>query len=290
MRVLAGHPVVLLAEAMVSRIIDHDTNAEPARRCRNRSHGGWDEIVFGLLSKLAEILASFGTKFLDGRRAAKDSDVAAELVRVALALQDLCLRGERLLALADEFVDDMAQPGAVEEFEGLLELQVKAVGELRTALINCQALLATIDAGFYLELAPFLDTKSGLITRWSQQVWQSRFSTTTLFFLQADSLQRVVEIGRAQANPKGLNRERSAYLMAVADGIRSARSHEVRDLRHAVARNNQPTVKSEIATARADLARTRVLCGHLLAATQEAVGPEVMARLRRTLVPQSRRD
>lgn len=178
----------------------------------------------------------------------------------------------------------------VEEFEGLLELQVKAVGELRTALINCQALLATIDAGFYLELAPFLDTKSGLITRWSQQVWQSRFSTTTLFFLQADSLQRVVEIGRAQANPKGLNRERSAYLMAVADGIRSARSHEVRDLRHAVARNNQPTVKSEIATARADLARTRVLCGHLLAATQEAVGPEVMARLRRTLVPQSRRD
>lgn len=187
-----------------------------------------------------------------GRRVAKDAEVATELIRMTLALQDLCVRGERLLALADEFVDGHVRPGSVEEFEGLLDRQVQAVDALRATLIDRQALLVTIDAGLYLELAPFLDTKSGLIARWSQQVSQSRFSTTTLFFLPAASLHQAIEIGQIQANRDGLNRERFDYLLAVADGIRSARSHEVRDLRRAMAPDKEAMIRSEITVAKAE--------------------------------------
>lgn len=241
--------------------------------------------MFGLLSKLAEIIASYGDRFLASRRTAKDADVAAEMVRCALALQDLCIGGERLLVLADELVEGTALPRAAEEFVELLDHQVRVIDELRAHLISCQALLATIDAGFYFELAPFLDSKSGLISRWSQQVSQSRFSTTTLFFLSGDALERVVEIGQEHANSEGLNSDRTDYVVAVADGIRSVRSHEVRDLRRASTQNNLSRFTTEVATAKADLARVRALCGQLLAATQEAVGSEVMAQLRRSLVP-----
>lgn len=155
-------------------------------------------------------------------------------------------------------------------------------------LEKSRALLATIDVEFYLELAPFLDEKSGLVTRWSQQVSQSRFSTTTLFFLPPDSLQRLVEIGRAHASPDRLGTERTDYLMAMADGIRDARSREIRDIRSAAARDNEVRVRAEITAARADLARTRGLCSRLLTATEEAVGPEAMTGLRRKLLPKSR--
>lgn len=244
--------------------------------------------MYGLLSKLAEILSSYGFRFLDSRRASRDTDVAAQLVRIVLALQDLCVRGERILKLTDGFVDGMAHPGASAEFESLVDRQVQALGELRSMLEQSRALLATIDVEFYLELAPFLDKKSGLVTRWSQQVSQSRFSTTTLFFLPADSLQRLIEIGRAQASPVRLDTERTDYLMAMADGIRDVRSREIRDIRSAAARDNEVRVRSEIVAARTDLARTRGLCSGLLASTEEAVGPEAMTGLRRKLLPQSR--
>ncbi|GAA0674084.1 hypothetical protein GCM10010193_28640 [Kitasatospora atroaurantiaca] len=240
--------------------------------------------MFGLLSKLAELLAQYGTGFLTLRRTAKDTDVAAAMLRCAVALQDLCVRGDRLLALAEEMVDGATRPGLAEEFADLLEHQVTAVGSLRAALADCQALMATVDAGIYVELAPFLDAKSGLLTRWDQQAALSRFSTTTLFFLPAETLDRVLAIGRDHATEEGMTGDRTEYLLAVAEGTRAARSREVRDLSRPVAARQVPTVREEIATAKADLVRARALCGQLLAAMQEAVGPEAMAHLRRKLV------
>jgi hypothetical protein len=242
-----------------------------------------------MLSKLAEILAQFGTGFLAFRRTAKDADVAAVILRSVMALQDLCVRGERLLALAEEMVNGAAGRGAAEEFADLVERQAGAVDSMRSYLTDSRALLATVDVGIYLELAPFLDGKSGLMTRWGQQAALSRFSTTTLFFLPAETLDRVIAIGKAHATPEGLTSERSDYLLAITDGMRSARSREVRDLSCAVAAHRVPVVKEEIATAMADLIRVKALCGQLLAATQEAVGPDVMAHLRRTLVPKPSR-
>lgn len=244
--------------------------------------------MFTMLSKLAEILAEFGYRLLAYRRTTEDADVAAAMLRCAMALQDLCVRGERLLSLAEEMVDGAARHGAAEEFADLVKQQAGAVNSLRSALVDTQTLLATVDAGIYLELMPFLDVKSGLMTRWGQQAALSRFSTTTLFFLPTETLDRAIAIWKAHATLDGLTDERSDYLLSVTDGIRSARSREVRDLSRAVTARHLPVVKQEIATARADLVRTKTLCGQLLAAMQEAVGSEVMARLRRTLVPKSR--
>ncbi|MFC9244919.1 hypothetical protein ACFT7S_13045 [Streptomyces sp. NPDC057136] len=240
--------------------------------------------MFALLTKLAELLAQFGTGFLTLRRTAKDTDVAAAMLRCAVAMQDLCVRGDRLLALVEEMLDGSTPPGPAQEFADMVDHQAREIGSLRAALTDCQALMATVDATIYVQLATFLDAKSGLMTRWGQQAALSRFSTTTLFFLPAETLNRVIAIGGAQATQDGLTGDRTDYLLAIAEGTRAARSHEVRDLSRAVAARHVSVVRDEVVTAKADLIHAGDLCGQLLAALQEAVGPEAMARLRRELV------
>lgn len=88
----------------------------------------------------------------------------------------------------------------------------------------------------------------------------------------------------------GLAYDRSTYVLAYMDGMRAARAREVRDLSRVMAEHRVPVVKQEIATARGGLGRVKALCDQLLTATQQAVGPEAMAHLRRTLVPKPARD
>jgi hypothetical protein len=239
--------------------------------------------MFGLISKLAEILSSYWGRFLDGRRVDQDADVAGHLVRVAVGLQDLCVRGERLLVLTETLLDGNGSTGTSSEFTRTLGEQARAVAELQSMLEKSQGLLATIDPGFYLDLAPMVDKKSGLLARWGRQVSLSGFSTTTLFFLPAGDLARLIEVGRAGADTDGLGLERTAYVVAIAARIRDARSREVRDIRIAT-KAIQDRVRAEIASARADLARAKGYCSALLGATEAAVGPEPMARLRRKLL------
>jgi hypothetical protein len=125
--------------------------------------------VFTLVEKLAEIIHRHGVRLLDHRRTVRDSDVARRLLGMVLLLQDLCLRGERVLVLARQFGDDTADAATEAELGRVLAEQVVTIRELREALANSRALLNTIDAGLYLELTPFLDIKSGLLTRWEQQ-------------------------------------------------------------------------------------------------------------------------
>jgi hypothetical protein len=240
--------------------------------------------VFALLSKLTEVLAQFGAGFLAVKRTAKDADVAAVMLRCVVALQGLCVRGMRILSLAEELVDGSARPGTAEEFAALIERQAETIEAMRSDLVDSRTLLATVDAGIYLELAPFLDGKSGLLMRWSQQAGMGRFSTTTLFYLPAEALDRVIAVGKALADADGLHIDRSAYVRALADDVRSARSQEVRDLSRPVAMSRVPGVKEEITKARAELDRVKSMSGQLLAATEEAVGADAMARLRRSLV------
>lgn len=236
--------------------------------------------MFALLSKLTEILAQFGAGFLAFKRTAEDADVAAVMLRCVVALQDLCVSGERILCLAEELVDGSVRPGTAEEFAALIERQAKTIEAMRSDLVDSRKLLATVDAGIYLELAPFLDGKSGLLTKWSQQAGSGRFSTTTLFYLPAEALDRVVAIGEALADADGLHFDRLDYVRAIADDVRSVKSREIRDL-------SRPIMASRVAgikEARAELERVKSMSGQLLAATQEAVGADAMARLRRSLV------
>ena len=236
--------------------------------------------MYALLAKLAEILSDYGSRFLEGAKARGDTAVAASMAQCLLALQDICVRGELILRRASSFLDGPVDDQAAAELADLVAAQSRALEELQKLLGEQKALLATIDPGLYLELAPLLDNKSGLLTRWQQQASQSGFSTTTLFFLPREDLQRVLEVGRAQTTPAGLDPERTGYLLVVADTLRAVRSGEIRDIRRVTGQQGD-RLASELRAARSDLERAKALCGELLASTERAVGPEALAGLRR---------
>jgi hypothetical protein len=247
--------------------------------------------MFALLSTLLEVISAHAGRLFDGRRVARDSEVAEHLLTIVLAVQDLCLRGDQLLSHVDGFLaadagdSDPPRSTAAErftEFERLVGAQAAAVDGLRTRLDESRLLLATVDPGLHLDLAPFLDVKSGLLTRWMQQVEQSRYSTTTLFFLPAAEVRRVLAVGQAHADRRGLGGERTAYLLAFADSLGEVRTHELRDLRLPSARQ-AARIRGEVEAARSDLHRARALCAQLADAVVAAIGPDALARLRRRL-------
>jgi hypothetical protein len=240
--------------------------------------------MLGLISKLAEILSSYWERFLDGKRLGQDAEVARHLVHLVVALQELCLRGDQLLVLAERLLDGDKSAETSARFEGVLSEQAQAVNDVREAIGESKELLATVDARFYLDLAPLVDAKSGLLTRWERQAELSRFSTTTLFFLPGDGLVRLIEAGRTIANSDGLDVERGTYVVATADSIRELRTREIRDIRRATA-DTKEQVRAEITSARTDLECAKDYCSKLLGATEAAIGSDAMARLRRELVP-----
>ncbi|GAA2192364.1 hypothetical protein [Micromonospora lupini] len=236
-----------------------------------------------LLSSLVQVVSSYVTRLLDRRTVAKDAKVGAHLLDVVLTLQELCLNGDRLLSLADTMIAT-TEPRADDqtEFAALLRRQSALINQLRSGLDASRALLATVDVDFAFAMAPFLDAKSGLLTRWQQQAALSRFSTTTLFFLPAEALTRAVAATPAGSSGTAIDRNRTDFVLVVADEVRSARRREVADIR-AVADDERATLRGEVVQARAALDSARELCARLLGATQEAIGPDATAQLRRTL-------
>jgi hypothetical protein len=236
--------------------------------------------MFTLLSKLAEIIASFGQKLMDSRRDAKDVQVARQLVRIAVILQDVIADGERLLSLGGILAEGDAGTRREAEFTELLKRQVGTLTGLQGTLNHSRELLATLDPRLFLELVPFTDAKSGLLARWAMQATRSQFSTTTLFFLPPAELQRVLEAGHALASPEGMRLDRIAYLDTVADALRTVRAGEVRDIRAP----GGGIKEDEIDGARNELARAHKLCQQLVAATEQAVGAAAMSGLRRQIL------
>jgi hypothetical protein len=240
--------------------------------------------VFTLVEKLAEIFASYGARLLEHRRTVRDSDVARRLLGIVLLLQDLCLRGDRVLALARQFGDGAADEATGADLGQVLAEQVETVGELRKAINDSRMLLNSVDAGLYLELAPFLDVKSGLLTRWEQQRRTSTFSTMTLFFLPPAAVDRVARMAQEGDTLAGLSSsDRADYVMTLAETLRETRSGEVRDIRR-VNPEQAPRLRSEIDGARAELARARELCAQVASLVERTVGADVMADLRRSLL------
>jgi hypothetical protein len=228
--------------------------------------------MFELISKVLEILSTHWGGFLNGRRLDKDAVVARHLVGLVVALGDLCVRGERVLTLAGQLVDDDGTDQTPAEFVELVDEQARGVGAVRSLLEESKGLLASVDARFFVDLAPLIDAKSGLLTRWSRQAELSRFSTTTLFFLPGPVVDGLLEAGR------GVDQ------VAVADSVRAIRALEVRDIRSADAASRE-RVRADIAAARVDLERARNYCSTLLSATETAFGADAMARVRRSLLP-----
>lgn len=243
--------------------------------------------MFGLMSKLADIFSAYLLRFLDGRRGSADAVVAARLFEIVLRLQDLVVRGERILILTEGLLTGAEQADDVAGLDGLLAGQLRSLEELQVALEGERELLATIDINMYLDLVPFIDRKSGLLTRWGQQATRGRFSTTTLFFLPGGDLQRVLAAGRAVASPAGMELDRTGYLVEVVNAMKRVRSSEIRDVRNRP-HNIERAIAAQIAEARSDLANARTICAGLAAATEEAIGAEAMATLRRRVLKAER--
>ncbi|MER7893069.1 hypothetical protein ABTX15_24935 [Micromonospora sp. NPDC094482] len=239
--------------------------------------------MFTLVEKLAEIFANYGARLLDRRRTGRDSDVARHLLGIVLLLQDLCLRGDRVLALAAQFGDGVADAATEAEFGQVMAEQVESVGKLRQAIGDSRMLLNTVDAGLYLELAPFLDVKSGLLTRWEQQRRTSTFSTTTLFFLPSAAVDRVASAGKEGDTLAVLSSDRADYVMILAETLRETRTGEVRDIRRVDPEQAQ-RLRSDIDGARAELACARELCAQVASSVEQTVGADAMANLRRSLL------
>lgn len=242
-----------------------------------------------LLATVVQVVSSYVTRMLDRRLVSRDAKVGVELMAVVLALQELCVNGERLLALADSMVSGPDRRADDQtEFAALLRRQSTLINELRSGIEDARALLATVDVDFAFALAPFLDGKSGLLARWQQQAALSRFSTTTLFFLPAEAVTRAVAASPAGSTTTSLDLERTDFVLVVADEVRGARRREVADIR-AAADDERETLLREVGQARAALDAARVLCGRLVAATREAIGPDATAQLRRTLADRKHR-
>jgi hypothetical protein len=242
--------------------------------------------MFGLIGKLVEVLSSYIQCFLDARRGSKDAAVAAKVFEIVLRLQEMVARGERILYLAATLLGGEGQAEDGGELELLLTTQLQDLEELQAALEQSRELLATIDVNMYLDLIPFIDRKSGLLTRWSQQATRGKFSTTTIFFLPNDDLQHVIEAARPALSPAGMGLDRTQYLVEVIDAVKRVRSYEVRDIR-GHQQQIDSAISNQIADAGSDLANARQTCAKLMSATEEAVGAEAMASLRRNVLKDS---
>lgn len=240
--------------------------------------------VFTLAAKLMEIVAQAAFRLLDARTLARDTQVARVLLAIIVALQELCVRGNRLLGLARQLADGGADEATGAAFDRLLNEQVAAIGSLRGTLDAARPLLASVDAQVYPALAPFLDEKSGLLTRWEQQRRTSTFSTTTLFFLDGAAVEHLASAASAQATVDGLVGDRGDFVLTVADTVRQVRATEVRDIR-APGPGGADRLGPEIDRAQAELDRALGICTDLLASIEAAVGEQTMARLRRELLP-----
>lgn len=235
-----------------------------------------------LLSAVVQLVGSCLTRLLDRRVVSKDAKVAAELMAVVVALQELCLTGNRILALAGTIVSGTARPDDLTEFAAALRRQSTLVDQLRSRIETARPLLATVEVEFALSVAPFLDAKSGLLARWQQQAAVSQFSTTTLLFLPAESVTRALTASRSDAASATLDLDRTDFVLVVADEVRDVRRREVRDIRTATDAERDPVLR-EIEQARAGLETASALCARLLTTTRETVGPEAFAQLRRDL-------
>jgi hypothetical protein len=243
--------------------------------------------MFGLISKLIDVLSSYTQRFLDGRRGSKDAAVAAKLFELVLRLQEMVVLGERILVLSEALLVGAGKAEDGDELERLLTIQLQSLEELRAALEQSRELLATIDVNMYLDLVPFIDRKSGLLTRWGQQATRGQFSTTTIFFLPNDDLEHVIEAARSAVTPSGMGLDRTEYLVEVVNAVKRVRVYEVRDIRR---RQKQidSAISVQIADAGSDLANARLTCAKLVSATEEAVGAEAMASLRRKVLKDGR--
>lgn len=242
-----------------------------------------------LLSTVVQIVSSYVDRLLDRRTLSRDAKVAAELMGIVLALQQLCLTGERVLTLAATMASSAARPDDVTEFAALLRTQSARIDELRARIEASRALLATVEVEFAFALAPLLDQKSGLLARWQQQAAVSTYSTTTLLFLPAEGVTRAIASSRAGGGTAtSLDLDRTDFVLVVADEVRSVRRREVRDIRRP-GDGERDRLLRDIEEARARLDGARELCVQLSRTVQEHVGAEAMAQLRRTLAGREQR-
>ena len=242
--------------------------------------------MFELFARLAEILVGLSRGLIASGRVHTDADVADVVVQCATGIQDIYLRGVRVLDHAERLANgDVA---AADEFARLMREQVAAVTALSEQLRANRALLVTIDESIYVELVPFLDEKSGLLSAWARQVATGEFSTTAVFFLPRAELDRVLSIASQEIDASGFVGSRTDYLLAVRDALRTERATEVRDLRR-VDGDPSDDFLERIAVRRRSLTTLRTLSQALVEGMHEALGGDALAAFRRRALKAGRK-
>ncbi|CAM3245409.1 hypothetical protein [Stackebrandtia soli] len=235
--------------------------------------------MFEMFSKLAEILVGL----LDGvrrrREIGKDAVLAQWLFGVVDQLLDVCVRGERILGELDAWLNGQGVDGHLPE---LLRSQSVAVELLRRDLDASRALLGSVSANAFLTLAPLVDEKSGLLSRWAQQVTQAVHSSTAVFFLPGDVLESVL---RLASESDAFDGDRIEYVVVLGQCIREAKSQEVRDLRSVAATEHQ-RLEADVRAARERLQKTRECCVAMVSDLEQSIGSEPVAVFRRKLIAQ----
>lgn len=242
--------------------------------------------MFDLFARLAEILVGLSRGLIASGRVHTDADVADVVVRCATSVQDIYVRGVSVLDHAERLAT--GDTAAADGFARLMREQVEAITSLSEQLRAHRTLLVTIDPSLYVELVPFLDEKSGLLSAWAKQVAAGEFSTTAVFFLSGAELDRVLSVASQAVDASGFVGSRTDYLVAVRDGLRPERAIEVRDLRR-VDGDLANDVLGRIAARRRDLGTLRTLSESLVDAMREALGDDAVATFRRRALKAGRK-
>lgn len=242
--------------------------------------------MFDLFARLAEILVGLSRGLVASGRVHTDARVADVVVRCATGMQDVYVRGVSVLDHAERLATGDA--AAADAFARLMREQVEAITALSEQLRADRALLVTIAPSLYVELVPFLDEKSGLLSAWAKQVGAGEFSTTAVFFLSEAELDQVLSVASQAVDASGFAGNRTDYLVAMRDSLRAERATEVRDLRR-VDGDRANDVLERIAARRRNLGTLRTLSESLVDAMREAVGDDAVATFRRRALKAGRK-
>lgn len=234
--------------------------------------------MFDLFARLAELLVGLSRGLLASGRIHTDARVADIVVQCATGIQDIYVRGVRVLDHAERLATgDLT---AADEFARLMREQVETITSLSEQLRANRTLLITIDQSIYVELVPFLDEKSGLLAAWAKQVAAGEFSTTAVFFLSQAELDNVLSVAATAVDASGFAGNRTEYLVAMRDSLRAERATEVRDLRR-VSDGLADDILKRIAARRRKLEMLRRLSESLVDSMREVLSDEAMATFRR---------
>jgi hypothetical protein len=187
--------------------------------------------VFALVRTLADRIGALAEALLCNVDEL-DPQARAGLLEMVVELQAVYVDGRTILRVIDtagEDADGPSKPNRSDELSVLIVRQVERLRRLRSLLTQQHRLLTSVSATSFTRLAPLIDEKSGLLTRWLQQAQQSLTSSSTVFFLPRTVVDAAVAT-IPSADGSDPHWDRDAYLKLTTKAFRELRRSELRDI------------------------------------------------------------